>query len=154
MSPASFRILFSNLAGRIGISKFMKDKLTYPIIAQENNDEDGHYFVGFSPNVPGMVTQGDTLVELVDNAEDAIATMLDGEAYPEVQNPKKWHLQDNESVVYITVNMAAWIGRNSKKVKRSITVPEYLNEMAKERKINVSRVTTDALEGIYNAARS
>lgn len=73
----------------VGISKFMKDKLIYPIIAQENNDEDGHYFVGFSPNVLGMVTQGDTLVELVDNAEDAIATMLDGEAYPEVQNPKK-----------------------------------------------------------------
>ncbi|WP_125581094.1 type II toxin-antitoxin system HicB family antitoxin [Levilactobacillus cerevisiae] len=129
----------------------MTDKLVYPIIAQENNDEDGHYYVGYSPNIPGMVTQADSLVELAVSAEDAIATMLDGKKLPEVQDPKTWHLQTNESTLYVSVDMDAWAGKSSKKVKRSITVPEYLNDMAKKRKINVSRLTTDALEDIYNS---
>ncbi len=33
-----------------------------------------------------------------------------------------------------------------KNVRRTITVPEYLNDLAKERKINVSRIATDALK--------
>jgi len=131
----------------------MTNKLVYPIIAQENNDEDGHYYVGYSPNIPGMVTQANSLVELASNAEDAIATMLDGEKYPEVQDPKTWHLQENESALYVSVDMDAWAGKNTKKVRRSITVPEYLNDMAKKRKINVSRLATDALEDIYHSAK-
>ncbi|NLR10105.1 MULTISPECIES: type II toxin-antitoxin system HicB family antitoxin [Lactobacillaceae] len=131
----------------------MKNKLVYPIIAQENNDEDGHYYVGFSPNIPGMVTQADTMLGLVNHAEDAIATMLDGESYPDVQEPKDWHLQDNEVVVYVTVDMGAWVGRHAKTVKRSITVPAYLNDMAKKQKINVSRLATEALEEIYESAQ-
>ena len=125
-------------------------KLIYPIISAEYNDEDGHYFVGSSPNIPGMVTQAESMVDLAGKAEDAIATMIEGTPYPKVQDPTKWNLQDNEHVIYISVDMDKWIGRNMKKVKRSITVPAYLNDMAKERKINVSRVTTEALEAIYN----
>jgi len=127
----------------------MKNKLIYPIIATEYNDEDGHYFVGHSPNIPGMVAQGDTLIDLVAQAEDAMATMLAGKAYPKVQDVTKWSLQENEHVIYVSVDMNAWIGKTTKKVKRSITVPEYLNDMAKERKINVLGLTTKALEEIY-----
>ncbi|WP_225418012.1 type II toxin-antitoxin system HicB family antitoxin [Levilactobacillus huananensis] len=102
----------------------MSDRLVYPIIAQENNDEDGHYFVGFSPNIPGMVTQGDSLVELAISAEDAIATMLDGTKFPKVQDPKSWHLQANESIVYISIDMAAWLSQPAKNVRRTVTIPK------------------------------
>lgn len=126
----------------------MKTKLVYPIIATECNDEDGHYFVATSPNIPGMVTQGDTLAELAYQAEDAIATMLDGEKYPEVEDASKWDLENNQHIVYITVDMAKWL--NSKTVRRNITVPQYLNDLAKERGINVSRLATEALKAELN----
>lgn len=126
----------------------MKTKLVYPIIATEYNDEDGHYFVATSPNIPGMVTQGDTLAELAYQAEDAIATMLDGEKYPEVEDASKWGLENNQHIVYITVDMAKWL--NSKTVRRNITVPQYLNDLAKERGINVSRLATEALKAELN----
>lgn len=38
----------------------MKKKLMYPVIVSEHND-DGHYYVVTSPNIKGMVTQGDTI---------------------------------------------------------------------------------------------
>lgn len=61
-------------------------RLIYPVIISEFND-DGHYFVVTSPNIKGMVTQGDTAEEAIYWAEDAIATMLDGTEYPEPQDP-------------------------------------------------------------------
>ncbi|MFC6289035.1 type II toxin-antitoxin system HicB family antitoxin [Levilactobacillus angrenensis] len=131
----------------------MQTKLVYPIIAQENDDADGHYFVGFTPNLPGVVTHGGTLVDLVINAEDAIATMLDGESYPAVQDPRKWTLQANESIIYVTVDITAWQRRNARKVRRTIAVPQYLSEMVDQRKIDVSRLTIEALEDVFRADR-
>lgn len=118
----------------------------YPVIISEYND-DGHYFVATSPNIPGMVTQGDTLADTAYWAEDAIATMLDGMSlYPEPQDPSDWNLKNKERVVYIAVDMSKWLRKNSKTVKKTITVPEYLSEMAKEQHINVSRVASEALK--------
>lgn len=47
----------------------MKKRLIYPIIVEEFNDEDGHFFVATSPNIPGMVTQGDTMADVAYWAE-------------------------------------------------------------------------------------
>jgi predicted RNase H-like HicB family nuclease len=83
--------------------------LTYPTIFHEYNDEDGHYFVVDSPNIPGMVTEGSTHQEAASWAVDAIATMLDGEEYPQPQDPSDWVLEKSESIVFITVNMTEWL---------------------------------------------
>lgn len=90
-------------------------KLIYPVIITEVNDEDGHYFCVSSPNIKGMVTQGDTLEDAVYWAEDAIATMIEGEEYPKPQDPKNWELEPNESIVYVTVNMERWLQDKSYK---------------------------------------
>ena len=124
--------------------------LVYPVIFSEFND-DGHYYTVTSPNIPGMVTQGDTLVDAAKETIDAIATMLDGNPYPKAQDPTNWQLDENQRVFYVSVDMAEWYREknewlNRKTVRRSITVPEYLNEFAKEHHINVSRLTTDALK--------
>ena len=120
--------------------------LIYPVIISEYHD-DGHYYVATSPNIPGMVTQGDTFSDATYWAEDAIATMLDGQAsYPKVQEPRSWDLKSNDRLVYITVDLDKWLHKNSKTIKKTITVPEYLSVMAKEQNINVSQLTTKALK--------
>lgn len=81
--------------------------LVFPVIFSEFND-DGHYYTVTSPNIPGMITQGDTLTEAQTEAVDAIATMLDGTAYPLPQDPSSWKLESNQQVHMITVDMAAW----------------------------------------------
>ena len=120
--------------------------LIYPVIISEYHD-DGHYYVATSPNIPGMVTQGDTFSDAAYWAEDAIATMLDGQAsYPKVQDPRSWDLKSNDRLVYITVDLDKWLHKSSKTIKKTITVPEYLSVMAKEQNINVSQLTTKALK--------
>ncbi|MCZ2465755.1 type II toxin-antitoxin system HicB family antitoxin [Limosilactobacillus vaginalis] len=85
----------------------MKEKiLIYPVILTECNDEAGHYYGISSPNIKGMVTDGKTMQEAVLHAENAIATMISDMAdYPEVQDPRKWKLGKDDSVMWVTVNM-------------------------------------------------
>ena len=83
--------------------------LVYPTIFHESNDEDGHYFTVSSPNIPGMVTEGVSKAEAAAEAVDAIATMLDGEQYPELQDSADWRLEAGDSIVYLTVNMSQWL---------------------------------------------
>ena len=125
----------------------MKEKiLIYPVIVTECNDEAGHYSGISSPNIKGMVTDGKTMPEAVLHAEDAIATIISDMAeYPKVQDPTKWKLGDNDSVMWVTVNMAKWLNQYGKTVRRNISLPEGLNNWAKENNINVSQVTTNAL---------
>lgn len=126
--------------------------LVYPVIATECQDETGHYFGVQSPNIKGMVTDGKTMAEAAENAEDAIATMLaDEPKYPAVQDPAKWKLGPKDRIMWVTVNMDKWLSRYGKTVRRNITLPEGLNNWAKANKINVSRVTAEALRHLQEA---
>lgn len=131
----------------------MKEKiLIYPVIVTECNDEAGHYYGISSPNIKGMVTDGKTMQEAVLHAEDAIATMIsDMTDYPEVQDPRKWKLGKDDSVMWVTVNMAKWLNQYGKTVRLNISLPEELNNWAKENNINVSQVTTNALREMKEA---
>ena len=131
----------------------MKEKiLIYPVILTECNDEAGHYYGISSPTIKGMVTDGKTMQEAVLHAENAIATMISDMAdYPEVQDPRKWKLGKDDSVMWVTVNMAKWLNQYGKTVRRNISLPEELNNWAKENNINVSQVTTNALREMKEA---
>lgn len=86
----------------------MVKQLMYPVIITEFNDEDGHYFVATSPNIPGMVTQGTTFAEAAYWSKDVIVTMLDGEKiYPKPQDPDNWTLNKNDRVINVTVTMTS-----------------------------------------------
>lgn len=50
-------------------------KSAYPVIISELND-DGHYYVATSPNIPGMVTQDDTFSDVKFWAKDVIVLCL------------------------------------------------------------------------------
>lgn len=129
----------------------MKDNiLIYPVIVTECNDEAGHYYGVTSPNIQGMVTDGKTLTEAIEHAEDAIATMISDTEYPAVQDPRSWELEENDSIMWVTVNMRRWLNDYGKTVRRNVTIPESLNEWAKLNNVNVSKVTTEALKELAN----
>ena len=58
--------------------------------------------------------------------------------------------KDNERIVYVSVDMTAWLKANSKTIRKTITVPEYLSDLAKDNGINVAAVATQALEEALN----
>lgn len=125
--------------------------LIYPVIVTECNDETGHYFSVVSPNIKGMVTDGETLQEAMVHAEDAIATMIADTEYPEVQDPRKWNLEKDDFIMWVPVNMNKWLNQHQKTVRRNVSIPENLNNWAKQNQINVSKVVTDALRSMQEA---
>lgn len=126
----------------------MKNKVLYPVIAKEYND-DGHYFVVTSPNVQGMIVEGDTLEEAIEEASFDIADWFEVKGKIErVADPLKWHLEKDEKLVYVPVNLTNFYKKYGKTVRKNISVPEYLANWAKENKINVSRVASDALKAL------
>ena len=124
--------------------------LSYPVILTEYNDKSGHYFVATSPNIQGLVADGESIAEAIESASDAIATALDGEMYPKVQDPNKWKLKDNQQTSWVNVNMTKWQAKYGKTVRRNVTIPEELNKWAKENSINVSKVVTQALIQMFD----
>lgn len=127
-------------------------QLLYPVVITEVTDDSGHYFTADSPNIPGMHTDGDTLKEVVHNTMDAVATMLDGVSeVPIPQDPRTWILESTQFVTYINIDMSAWQlekerALKKRSVRRTITVPQYLDDLARARKVNVSRIATEALK--------
>lgn len=83
----------------------MKDKVKYPVIVEEFNDEDGHYYVAISPNIKGLVTDGDTITELVEHIKDAIAGWLSGNEHPIVQDSTKWALKEHQRIMWVNVDL-------------------------------------------------
>lgn len=126
-----------------------KKQITYPVIVEEFHDDD-NYYVATSPNIPGLVVYGDTVHELVVQVQNAIIKWLKDKELPLVQDPTTWKLNDKQQVMWINVDLQKRQTLNRRTIRRSITVPEYLNEWAKKHEINVSRLTTEKSEELYN----
>ena len=126
----------------------LQNKVLYPVIAKEYK-EDGHYFVVTSPNIQGMIVEGDALEDAIEEASFDIADWFEVKGKIEkVADPSKWHLEKDEKLVYVPVNLTNFYKKYGKTVRKNISVPEYLANWAKENKINVSRVASDALKAL------
>ena len=110
---------------------------------------------GFSvyiPDIDGCFTQGDTMDEACRNAEDAIGLCLeqyeaDGKAYPEPAAPPA--LEPGDFTVLIAFDELDYRRRNdSRAVKKTLTIPAWLDREATKRHINFSAVLQDALKSI------
>lgn len=125
------------------------DIVTYPIIAEHCNDEAGEYWVATSPMIEGLVTDGQTLNELILHAKDAIAgwvTDKENRVLHEDSDPATWELKSNQRIMWVSVDLNIWRQMTSKTVHRTISLPEYLNQFAKKEHINVSQLVTRQLE--------
>lgn len=119
-----------------------KDMVIYPAIFSK----DGDYIFVQVPDLQGGFTQGTNTLDAVSMAEDLIGNLLEDKTeYPKPSDPEDFKLKDGESLVYISVDLAEFRIKYSRTVRKNVTIPEYLNAIAKERKINVSQVLTEAL---------
>lgn len=112
--------------------------------------EDGRYEVYF-PDLEGCYTFGDDLQDAIKMAQDVLALTLyeyeaDERSIPEASERSKIDLKENEFINYVTADTLEYRKRfNSKAVKKTLTVPEWLNEAAVEAGINFSQVLQEAL---------
>lgn len=116
----------------------------YPAII--HNDEDG-FWLEF-PDLVGCSTQADTLAELLENAKEALEVhalgLLEyGEVLPSPSNPATIELEANTFTSLISTNVD--LAKNTKSVRKSLTIPVWLNDKALHEGINFSSVLQKAL---------
>lgn len=108
---------------------------------------------GFSvyvPDIDGCFTQGDTMDEACRNAEDAIGLCLvqyeaDGRPYPEPSAPAA--TEPGDFTVLIAFDELDYRRRNdSRAVKKTLTIPSWLNYMAEKENVNFSQELQNALK--------
>ncbi len=109
------------------------------------------YAIRFT-DLPGTNSQGKDMADAIYMARDALAMWLDclideSEIIPDPSAPDDITLEPGQFVTMIDVDMTAYRRRkNSKAVKKTVTIPAWLNEEAEARKVNFSAILQDGLK--------
>lgn len=119
-----------------------QNEVIYPVIFEKDDD----YVLATVPDI-GFSTEGDNYLDAARMAEDLIGgTLEDMKSFPEPTEIDQLELEAGQHVAFVTVDIDAYRRKNSRVVRKSVSVPEYLSVMAKEKGLNVSQVLTEALE--------
>lgn len=121
-------------------------KYVYPVIFEDA--EEGGYVVTV-PDIPCCFTQGEDMADAIFMAEDVIAMMLaeyEDEGKP-VPTPSK--IEDVKTTGIISLVRAdtdEWRKLvDNKAVKKTLSIPSWLNKKAERAAINFSQTLQDAL---------
>jgi len=123
-------------------------KYVYPAIFSPS--EDGGFTVSF-PDVSGCYTEGDTLAEAVEQAKDALCLMLydmeeRDETLPIPTSIKDVRADQNDVVSLVVCDTLEYRKFFDKKaVKKTLTIPNWLNTLAEKSDINFSATLQEAL---------
>ncbi|HAG68876.1 MAG TPA: HicB family protein [Lachnospiraceae bacterium] len=124
-------------------------KLVY--IAIFENCEEGGYSVSF-PDLPGCFTEGDTLEEAMEMAQEAACGWIcgeveDGREIPEATPRENIQEVEDGFVNLIMLDLDDYRHKHGNRaVKKTLTIPEWLNTRAVEAGINFSQVLQEALK--------
>ena len=119
-------------------------KTAYPAVIHEEN---GSFWVEF-PDLEGCFSDGNTLADAISNASDALGgylcSLMDRDiTFPPASDARSIHPDDGCVSIIITEPLA--FKRNTRSVKKTLTIPEWLNDEAEKRHINFSSVLQKAL---------
>lgn len=116
----------------------------YPAIFHKEQDS---YWVEF-PDLIGCNTFGDNINDTMDNAQEALAAYLLAslEVGKEINPPSDFvsvSYDDGSFTTLVTCNINPY--KDCKAVKKTLTIPSWLNDRAHALDINCSQVLQDAL---------
>lgn len=128
-------------------------KYAYPAIFTP--EENGGFSINF-PDLDGCYTCGDNMEDAIAMAEDALALILYGYEQDSRQIPvpsqiSAIHTEQGEFINYILCDTLTYRKMyNNKAVKKTLTIPEWLNESAMASGLNFSQVLQEALMSKIN----
>ncbi len=128
-------------------------KYIYPAIFK--TETEGGYSISF-PDIEGCFTCADTLEEGLKMAADALSLMLvsledDNESIPEASPIALLKVADGEFSTLICVDTIQYRHTlNNAAVKKTLSIPAWLNDAAVKAGINFSQVLQDALKSRLN----
>lgn len=122
-------------------------KQVYPVILHPEAEG------GYSVSVPDLDigTQGDTVAECIDMARDAIGLWGiteedEGRSVPAPSGFTPPH-EDSEIVTLVDIDFDAYRrAQDMRTIRKNVTIPSYLNDMAERAGVNFSQVLQEGLK--------
>lgn len=123
------------------------NRLFYPAVF--HTAEEGGFWVTF-PDIPECMTQGDNMQEAYEMAVDGLGLSLTSREAEKEEIPKASSLDEVDAedgtLVIVEFDMAEYRRRNSSRaVKKTLSIPEWLNEAAVREGVNFSQILQEAL---------
>lgn len=130
------------------------NKLFYPAVFHV---EDDGFWVSF-PDFPECLTEGDNMEQAYEMAVEALGLAIASrkEEHEEIPNPADLEtiVVDDGVLVIVEFDMLEYQKKhNSKAVKKTLSIPEWLNEEAIAIGVNFSQVLQEALIEKLNIER-
>lgn len=129
------------------------DVYVFPAIITNLDKDD--YNITF-PNFKEIVTYGDTLETAYIMAEDALKLCIfdlyeESKEIPEAINLNTLDLKHNQSLILVRVNLEEIIKEyDSRAIKKTLSVPSWLNKKAENAGLNFSQILQEALKERLN----
>lgn len=131
----------------------MQDIYKFPAILERGDkDNFGVYF----PDLPGCVTVEDTAEDAIQSAKDALSLHIygmeaDGDEIPKPSNVFDLKPGKNETTIIVEVYMPAFREKiRGRSVKKTLTIPSWINAEAERNGVNFSAVLLKGLKQELN----
>ena len=132
----------------------MKNTYIYPAIFNYGSDGISISF----PDLPGCLSQANATEEAIKNAEEALGLWMyeieeEKEDIPAPTPIEKVHCESNEKAFLIKTWMPlARMEIEQQSVKKTLTIPQWLNKLAEENNVNFSQILQAALKEYLNVS--
>jgi len=125
----------------------MKTNYCYPAIMQK----DGEGYSIWIPDIDGCNSFGETINEALVQIEEALGLCIEvmseqGKPIPEPSFPERIQIKEGQFIAVVHFNWLEYQKKYcSKAMKKTLTIPTYLNDLAVKEHINFSAVLQEAL---------
>ena len=115
--------------------------------AKVHKENDG-FWLEF-PDLPGCFTQGDSLEELMENAEEALGAFLavkmeNEEEIPKPSDIRQISVSSDDMKTYVSVDVNKY-HKDTRAVKKMLSIPAWLANEADRRHYSLSKILQEAL---------
>jgi predicted RNase H-like HicB family nuclease len=128
-------------------------KYVYPVILSP--EEDSGYCV-YAPDIPGCVTEADTLIDGIEKIREGLCGILfvyerDGMPVPSPSSFDAIETENGDMITFVDADVGEYRRRvGSKAVRRTISIPEWMDDAATQAGVSLSQITQDALRHTLN----
>ncbi|WP_071026378.1 type II toxin-antitoxin system HicB family antitoxin [Peptoniphilus raoultii] len=126
----------------------MNKAYIYPCVVKK---EDGVYYANF-PDFSACFTDADNMNELFFNVNEVLNGVLFSMLSNEISIPKPYEkgdivLNDGEFLLLVEASISVLRDKiNNKSIKKTVTIPKWLNDISENKNINFSRVLQEGLK--------
>ena len=115
----------------------------YPAIFEKNND--GSFTITY-PDLPGCITEGKTLGNALYMAQNALTQWIEFLLEEQEEIPPPTDIDDLSPSSNQFVNLVKADIRDNRAVRRTVSIPKWLDTQAADAGISLSKILQDALK--------